>query len=93
MDQMGKFFVFCVTGEKFNEFWIPEVLNRYLESTGLRGTDYIFHDLEMRKARWLPGCILYKLHLLGFTVKRLFVLKWNFNFGRAFWDGGEEHRQ
>ena len=39
---MGMFFVFRVIGEKFNEFWVPEVLNRYLESTGLRGTDYIF---------------------------------------------------
>ena len=41
-DQMGKVFVFRVTGEKFNGFWIPKVLNWYLESTGLRGTDYIF---------------------------------------------------
>ena len=38
----GKGFVFHVTGEKFKGFLIPKVLNWYLESTGLRGTDYLF---------------------------------------------------
>ena len=41
-DQLCQGFVFHVTGEKFKGFLIPKVLNWYLDSTGLRGEDYLF---------------------------------------------------
>ena len=44
-------FVFHVTGEKFNGFSIPRVLNWYLESTGLKGTDYLFPRFRNEKGR------------------------------------------
>ena len=50
-DQLGKGFVFHVTGEKFKGFSIPKVLNWYLESTGLRGTDYIFPRFRNEKGK------------------------------------------
>ena len=31
-----------VTGEKINGFSVPKVLNWYLESMGLKGSDYLF---------------------------------------------------
>ena len=50
-DQLGKGFVFHVTGEKFKGFSIPKVLNWYLESTGLRGTDYLFPRFRNEKGK------------------------------------------
>merc|ERR1712240_147715 len=50
-DQMGKGFVFHVTGEKFNGFSIPKVLNWYLKSTGLRGTDCLFPQIRNEKGK------------------------------------------
>ena len=50
-DQMGKGFVFHVTGEKFNGFSIPKVLNWYLESTRLRGTNYLFPCFRNKKGK------------------------------------------
>ena len=42
MIKLGNGFVFHVTGGKFKGFSIPGVLNWYLESTGLKGTDFLF---------------------------------------------------
>merc|ERR1712082_384283 len=50
-DQLGKGFVFHVTGEKFRGFSIPKVLNWYLESTGLRGRDYLFPRFRNEKGK------------------------------------------
>ena len=50
-DQLGKGFVFHVTGEKIKGFSIPKVLNWYLESTGLRGKDYLFPRFRNEKGK------------------------------------------
>ena len=50
-DQLGKGFVFHVTGEKIKGFSIPKVLNWYLESTGLRGRDYLFPRFRNEKGK------------------------------------------
>ena len=50
-DQSGNGFIFHVTGEKFRGFSIPKVLNWYLESTGLRGTDYLFPRFRNEKGK------------------------------------------
>ena len=50
-DQLGKGFVFHVTGEKIKGFSIPKVLNWYLESTGLRGKDYLFPWFRNEKGK------------------------------------------
>ena len=44
-------FVFHVTGEKFKVFSIPGVLNWYLESTGLKGSDYLFPRFRNEKGK------------------------------------------
>ena len=43
--------MFHVTGEKFNGFSIPGVLNWYLKSTGLKGTDYLFFRFRNERGR------------------------------------------
>ena len=50
-DQMGQDFVFHVTGENFRGFSIPKVLNWYLDSTGLRGSDYLFPRFRYEKGK------------------------------------------
>ena len=50
-DQLGKGFVFHVTGEKIKGFSIPKVLNWYLESTRLRGKDYLFPRFRNEKGK------------------------------------------
>ena len=50
-DQLGQGFVFHVTGEKFKGFSIPKVLNWYLDSTGLRGSDFLFPRFRYEKGK------------------------------------------
>ena len=48
---MSHGFVFHVTGEKFKGFSIPKVLNWYLDSTGLRGSDYLFPRFRYKRGK------------------------------------------
>ena len=50
-DQLSQGFVFHVTGEKFKGFSIPKVLNWYLDSTELRGEDYLFPRFRNHRGR------------------------------------------
>ena len=50
-DQLGQGFVFHVTSEKINRFSVPKVLNWYLESTGLKGSDYLFPRFRHERGR------------------------------------------
>ena len=43
--------MFYVTGEKFKGFLIPKVLNWYLDSTELRGEDYLFLRFRNHRGR------------------------------------------
>ena len=74
-DQLGNGFVFHVTGEKFKGFSISGVLDWYLESTGLKGTDFLFPRFRYERGKVVaPGgyFISYSssaLQLKNFCVK------------------------
>ena len=51
MDQLGQGFVFHVTGEKFKGFSIPKVFKWHLDSTGLRGSDYLFPRFRYERGK------------------------------------------
>ena len=80
-DQLGQGFVFHVTGEKFKGFSIPKVLNWYLDSTGLRGSDFLFPRFRYEKGKVVAQGGYYisysssALQLKNFCVKnRILVL-------------------
>ena len=50
-DQMGVGFVFHVSGERHKGFSVPEVLDWYVRSTGLRGEDYMFPRFRFEKGK------------------------------------------
>ena len=74
-DQLGHGFIFHVTGEKFKGFSIPRVLNWYLDSTGLRGSDFLFPRFRHEKGRvvaqrgYFIGYSSCSLQLKNFCVK------------------------
>ena len=74
-DQLGKGFVFHVTGEKFEGFSIPKVLNWYLESTGLRGTDYLFSRFRNEKGKVVAQGSYYISYSSSAVQLKTFCLK------------------
>ena len=72
---MGNRFVFHVTGEKFKGFSIPSVLNWYLESTGLKGADYLFPRFRYDKGKVMAQGKFYISYSCSALQLKTFCLK------------------